>query len=382
MHDSPAPTRVFLVCSGLGHVHRGFESFTRECFDALRHDPRLDLRLFQGAGVESDRERTVWCLKRTGLAARILGAVLRDPYYVEQLTFALSLVPHLRRLRPQVVYYSDGAIGNWLWRLRPRLELNFKLLLSNGGPIGPPGFPRINHVHQISPVFYDESAAAGRSPATQTLIPYGFKINRDFLPPSPEEKAALRARLNLPLDRPLVLSVGAINHSHKRMDYLIQETAALPEPRPYLLLLGNRETETPEIESLLRRLLGERNAAIRTVPHDVVSDYYRVADLFVLGSVTEGFPRVFGEALTAGLPCIAHCGAIQRFALGRSGTFVDVQVAGAMSGTILNALQSPYSIDEAASRHRDVYERLSWNKLAPRYVDMILRTALGKQGEL
>ena len=377
MHDTPAPTRVFLVCSGLGHVHRGFESFTRECFDALRHDPRLDLRLFQGRGEATDRERTLWCLKRTGLAAKALGKVLRDPYYVEQLSFTFALLPSLRRLRPQVVYYSDGAIGNWLWRLRPRLGLNYKLLLSNGGPLGPPGFPRIDHVHQISQAFYDESAAAGRSPATQTLIPYGFEIDREFLPPSPEEKAALRSRLNLPLDRPLVLSVGAINRSHKRMDYLIRETASLSEPRPYLLLLGNREAETPEIESLMRKLLGADHAQIRTVAHDAVCDYYRAADLFALCSLKEGFGRVFGEALAVGLPCLAHDGPVQRAVLGRSGTFVDVQVAGAMSNAIAGALQSPFSVDAAVSRHRDAYERLSWDKLAPRYVDMILRTALG-----
>ena len=48
---SPAPLRVFIPCSGLGRVARGFETFTREVSDALRGDARLDIRVFAGAAT-------------------------------------------------------------------------------------------------------------------------------------------------------------------------------------------------------------------------------------------------------------------------------------------------------------------------------------------
>ena len=35
-------SKVFLICSGLGRVNRGFESFTQECFDALSQAPELE----------------------------------------------------------------------------------------------------------------------------------------------------------------------------------------------------------------------------------------------------------------------------------------------------------------------------------------------------
>jgi hypothetical protein len=226
------PTRVFLVCPGLGHVNRGYETFTRECFDALRGDPRLDLYLYKGDGPPADRERAVWCLKRDGAAAGLLGRAVRDPYYIEQTTFALGLIPRILRRRPAVVYFSDGVVGNMLWRWQRKTRARFRLLLSNGGPLGPPAFPRFDHVHQVREEPYQESLAAGRSADTMTLLPYGFRIAPQFTPIGPADRASLRRRLGLAEDRPVVLTVGAVNHSHKRMDYVAREVAALPAPRP------------------------------------------------------------------------------------------------------------------------------------------------------
>ena len=94
-------TKVFLVCPGLGHIARGYETFARECFDALVPDDRLDLNLYKGAGPAADRERALWCLRRNRLATRVLGkAIGRDAYYVEQTAFALGLIGQLMRRAP------------------------------------------------------------------------------------------------------------------------------------------------------------------------------------------------------------------------------------------------------------------------------------------
>ncbi len=49
-------TKIFIVCSGLGHVKRGYESFTQECFNALFQEPTLDITLFKGSGDSSEKE--------------------------------------------------------------------------------------------------------------------------------------------------------------------------------------------------------------------------------------------------------------------------------------------------------------------------------------
>jgi len=365
-----------LACPGLGHVNRGFETFTRECFDALLADPRLDLSLFKGAGSATDQERPIWCLRRDQPMARMLGAAInRDGYYVEQTTFALALLPHLTRRPPDVVYFSDGAVGSLLWRWRRLIRGRFRLLLSNGGPLGPPNFPRFDHVHQVLSTHFAESVQAGRTPDSMTLLPYGFRIPADFQPPAPAARSALRRRLELPTDRPLLLTVGAVNHSHKRMDYVVREVAALPQPRPFLVMLGQREAETSAVLTLAHQLLGSAGFLCRTVPACEVRDYYDAADVFVLGSLMEGFGRVLVEAAARGLPCLAADQPFAREVLGSCGYFANLSRIGGLTDLLRQILAEGADLSRAIARQADVYARLSWDRLAPRYADMIVQVA-------
>jgi glycosyltransferase involved in cell wall biosynthesis len=370
--------RSFLVCTGLGHVCRGYETFTRECFDALRGDDRLDLHLFKGAGPAGDRERPVPCLRRDDRWNRWVGALLgRDSYYVENATFVLGLLRYLIQRRPAVVFFSDVHVGNLLWHWRRFTGCRFLLLASNGGPIGPPEFPRFDHVHQVLRVYYDESARAGRAPGTQTLLPYGFRLQPLFHPLEPDGRAALRMRLGLPGDRPVVLSVGAIKSTHKRMDYVVREVAALPSPRPFLVLLGQHEEETPAVLAAADEALGPGGYLCRTVAAGAVRDYYDAADAFVLGSLYEGFGRVLVEAQARGLPCLAADRPFGHEVLGPQGYFADFSRPGALAGLLARVLTEETGPARAVARHAAAYARLSWDRLAARYADMFVEVAAG-----
>jgi len=374
-------TKVFFVCPGLGHIARGYETFTREAFDVLRGDDRLDADLFKGAGLAADRERAVWCLRRNQVAARWLGAsVLRDGYYIECATFALSLLSHLARRRPDVVFYSDGVVGNLLWRWRRLMNWRYKLLLCNGGQLGPPAFPRINHVQQVLAADYEESIRAGRPAENMTLLPLGFQIDSEFCPLSPAGRAALRARLGLPVGRPVVLTVGVVDRSIKRMDYIVREVAALDPPRPFLLMLGQRSEESPGVLELADKLLGPAGFQCRTVPADTIHDYYDASDAFVLASPKEGFGRVLVEALARGLPCLATDRPFARLVLGEHGHYADFDRAGELARLLATVLAVGNAPDGAATRHAAAYDRYSWDRLRPRYVDMIERCARGTVG--
>src|SRR3954467_10131261 len=94
MEGSPRTNRplVLLVCSGLDHAHRGFESFARDAFDELRHEPGLEIELVKGSGPAGDRDRAARTLTRLPPVARALGRVPgREPFRFEQAAFALSL---------------------------------------------------------------------------------------------------------------------------------------------------------------------------------------------------------------------------------------------------------------------------------------------------
>lgn len=365
--------QAFILCSGLGHIHRGFESFSRECFDALQSDPRLDLRLFKGAGPTAEKERSVGLLHRENHLAEWLGrAIGRDAYFIEQLDFVRGLLPSLVRRRPDVVYFSDGAVGNLLWRLRTLIGGRYRLLFSNSGPLSPEHYRRFDHIHQVTPTALEDATRAGIPASRQTLLPLGFRLPEESSQRA-ADKSAARLRLGLQ-DMPTVLSVGVVNSSHKRMDYVIRELAALALPRPQLVFLGAADAETPDILSLANRLLGPTGCVHRTVEASKVAEYYGASDAFVLASLSEGFGRVFVEACAAGLPCLVHDGQIQRWVLGPYGQYADFRNPGEL-GRMLQIVNRPPSDDKTDGRRRFLAENYSWDSLGPRYGEMIAQCA-------
>jgi glycosyltransferase involved in cell wall biosynthesis len=371
------PIKVFLVCSGLGLIWRGYESFTQECFETLSTDSRLDLTLFKGGGLAAEQEIRLWNLCRTHPFTQTLELVLKplagkDAYWLEQTSFVCSLLPYLHRHQPDVIYFSDINVGNLLWHWRRLTRQRYKLLFSNGGPLPPP-FPRWDHVQQVAPSHFQAAIAAGQPVAKQTMVPYGFRIKPQLDVLSDDAKQALRRQLGLPDHRPLLLSVAAINKSHKRMDYLIQELAQLPEPRPYLLLLGQQNAESADIIQLGHQRLGADNFQVRTVASEQVGDYYKLADCFVLASLSEGLPRVLVEAMSYGLPCLTHHYEVPQFVLGNQGYFADFRLPGGLTGLITQALAQLQDQAKRHLRHKAAYQQFSWDALRPAYVHLIQR---------
>jgi 1,2-diacylglycerol 3-alpha-glucosyltransferase len=369
-------TTVALVCSGLGNVRRGYEAFAQSLFTALSGEPSLDVWLFKGAGDRTARQIPLPHLRRAGFTARLAGELTRrGPYVVEQATLTASLLPHLRRVRPRLVYYCDPSVGRLLWHWRKLTGASFRLIMHNGGP-HPPPFRWCDHVHQLTPTAMAEALGAGETPERQTLLPCGFHFGPVPRPLSMGERFSRRRALGLPIERPVVLSVGALNRGHKRMDYLIAEIASLGEARPFLAMLGESESETAAVRATAELLLGPEGFAMRTVPREQMDDYYRAADVFALASLREAFGLAYVEAMAHGLPCVAHDQAVTRFVLGEEGLLADLRERGALAATIRFALSLEDSGALRARRHHAVRQRFGWPALLGDYVAMLSERAL------
>lgn len=369
------PARVLLVCPGLDHAMRGFESFARECFEALRGETAFELELIKGSGPPGPGERAVPTLRRDRPLAAALGrASGRPPFLFEHLAFAISLQPVLLARRPDIVYFSEWHTGRALALLRSVTGRHYRLVLCNG-TMAVEGFEHLDHVQELTPAALEVVLERGADPARHSVLPLGFDIDRSNTPVSPDERPALRRRLGLPPDRPIVLSVAALNDHHKRLRYLIEEVAALAEPRPFLVLAGQPEEETPAIRSLAQERLGPENHTIRTVPRSEVDDLYRASDVFVLASLGEGLPRALIEAMSHGLPCLTHAYGVPEFALGEHGRTADLTETGALARLLSGTLRDGMAPDGADARHRYVYERFSWDVLRPRYAELFTRVA-------
>jgi 1,2-diacylglycerol 3-alpha-glucosyltransferase len=366
------PLEVFLVCSGLGHVNRGFESFTDECFQALSEAEGVRVHLFQGAGRPAPRRTVLPTLGRKSLLARGAARVLRrDPFSVEQQSFFHRLVPHLVRRSPDLVYFSEPLLGTLLHRWRRSTGAEFRLLLSNGGPV-PTSFRDWDHVQQLTPGAYRRGVAAGWPANRQSVLPYGIEAGAPSEPATGEETRAIRRRLGLPSDCPVLLCVAAVDAAHKRVDYVIRELAALGASAPHLVVLGETGAETKAILAEARALAN--GCTVRCVARADVREYYRTADAFVLASLQEGFGRVFLEAMLHGLPCIAHDYDVPRFVVGPLGIFGDLRCPGALAELVPRAL-GPRPADTRFRLQRRVQRRFSWTALQGRYTAMLHRAA-------
>ncbi len=369
------PIRVFFPCTGLGHERRGFEAFARDCAVAMRSQPGVELTVFGGGGALQMQERAVWNLSRSSRAARIVATLAgRDSYFIEQGTFFAGFLPTLMREAPDVVYFGDLNLGNACWHWRRISGQRFRMLYYNGGPTTRP-FTRCDAVQQVSPEHLASAMARGESPDRQLLLPHGLSIERDWQSAADAERRRIRASLGAPVDGPLVLSVGALNASHKRMDYVIREVAALPAPRPHLLLLGEDGAETAEICALATALLGPGGCTMRTVEHAAVLDAYRAADVFVLASLVEGFGLAYVEALAAGVPCVAHESPTTEYIFGTLARRTDLSISGALTPLLADALSAPRDGVVARAQHDKAYSRFSWATLAPQYASMFRAVA-------
>jgi len=341
----------------------------------MRSEPQVDLTVFGGGDTLEAHERAIWNLSRSSRAARIIASVAgRDPYFIEQGTFFAGFLPTLMRGAPDVVYFGDLNFGNACWHWRRISGQRFRMLYFNGGPTTRP-FTRCDVVQQVSPEHLATALARGESPERQILLPHGLTIEQDWHSTSHDERRRIRLSLGVPLDGRLVLSVGALNASHKRMDYVIREVAALSVPRPHLLLLGTYGTETESIRALATALLGPGGCTMRTVEHAAVLEAYRAADVFVLASLVEGFGLAHVEALAAGVPCVAHDNPTTGYIYGELARRADLSGAGALAPLLSDALSAPRDDGVARAQHDAAYSRFSWTMLAPRYAQMFRAVA-------
>lgn len=373
------PIRVLFCCTGVGIFNRGIETFFREAFEGLKSAEGIEARLIKGADDNSEfgirnpefSERVAWCLPRTGSLAPLIGKLTgRSAYAVEQWSSFPAVVREIRRFRPHVVFTSEANLMFLLRRFRRWIGVPFCVLYSNGGPVHPP-FNRHDVVHQVAPFYLEEALQTGEPAGKHFLVPYGIHV-----PPPPvidqAAKRALHQKLGLPLDRPIVLSVGWIARQHKRMDYVIEEVARMAEPRPYLHLLGAMDEASSEILELGNRVLGPENFSAGSVPYQQVTDYYRAADCFVLGSLKEGFGRVYLEALMHGLPTIGHRHPVIEWVLGDAGIVADLSQPGALATALAEQLALPASLRKAQMHQRweSVRSRFDWVMLRDSYAAM------------
>jgi len=133
------------------------------------------------------------------------------------------------------------------------------------------------------------------------LIPNGF--DEELFKPMPRHKA--RAKLGLPFDKKIVLTVGNLLPI-KGHEYLIKAAKdVVAKRRDLLFVLVGSGPLRKKLEKLVKSFgIQDFFYFAGGRPHEEIPLWMNAADLFVLPSLSEGNPTVMFEALSVGLPFV------------------------------------------------------------------------------
>ena len=383
------PVKLALVTSGLGHINRGFEISTARWYEALKEHSDLDVRLFCGGPYETGKQ--LWNFPRNSAWTKPIHYIPFMPekgrweftYGVEQVSFWSALNFELLNFKPDVIWLKDVPLAFLLRASRIAFNLKFKIIFANGGMLRPQSYAAYDIVQQIERHSYEEALQFGIAPERMELISNCVPLPVQL---DATASAALKSRVRMSLGLKdtdfVVVCVAAWNKYHKRIDYLLDEVAALNDPNCKLLLCGAPEVDTVELKAQGQRLLGDRVQWLSVAP-DQLSEIYSASDVFVLPSLREHLGNAQIESILAGLPIIVHPHDGAKFVVGDDYWMTDLSMSGNLTRRLIFMRENAAINREKIQKLRaDVANRFSAEGLADKFESMVKRAAAPKPPRL
>jgi glycosyltransferase involved in cell wall biosynthesis len=235
---------------------------------------------------------------------------------------------------------------------------------------------RADGVIAISQEIHAALLARGVRPERIHSIPNGVDFGR-FRPLPADARRELRARLELPLDRIIVIFTGRLSRG-KGLPMLADVWGSLCQERAdiHLLIVGSGRDSYDDCEPELRAFCTGRHlehCMQFTGQVDDVTAYLQAADIFVLPSEAEGFSLALIEAMGAGMPCIVTrvgvAGEVVRD--GENGMLIPIGDAAALAEALRWMLQHPDRWEQMGSLARQsVLDFCAMDSVVRRYVEL------------
>ena len=186
-----------------------------------------------------------------------------------------------------------------------------------------------------------------------------------------QHRAEIRARLKVPIDKPVILFVGS-GFERKGLAFLIKAVAGL-EADPELWVVGH-DSRAESYRSLADKVgLGARLKMLG--PQKDVLPWYGAADVAALPSIYDPFGTVVIEAMASGLPTVVStgCGASELVERFDKALICDVAARDQLSLSLGRALEhskspqsarlvreavKPYDFETMIAKTLSLYERL------------------------
>ncbi len=220
----------------------------------------------------------------------------------------------------------------------------------------------------------DLLAHYGADPARLCMSPPG--VDHDVFSPGSREEARVRLGLGA---GPLVLFVGRIQPL-KGLDVVVEAFRLTHEklPEARLMVVGGPSGSQGAKEmaalsaSIVTAGLSAAVDIVSPVPHMLLADYYRAADVLHVPSRSESFGLVAAEAQSCGLPVVASRvgGLTHAVDDGRSGILVEGWEPLDHASAIVRVLDDPGLAAEYSRGALEWSQRFSWDATANRFIEL------------
>jgi D-inositol-3-phosphate glycosyltransferase len=244
-------------------------------------------------------------------------------------------------------------------------------------------YRQADHVVCIGHDLERETIDAGVPRERVHYIPHGVDLTR-FHPPAPGERAAIRTAEGLPLDRPIVLSVGRLSREKGVLD-LLEAWRLLNDPRALLLLVGpampgHAWDAGPAVEAFVATHQLRDHVRVYG-PSPDPARLHRAADLFVQPSHFEAFGISVIEAMASGVPVVASAvGGLRDFLVDGSNALLHPPRAPeALAAALRRALDDGALRSALAAAATQTVQRFDERVLCDIYADLIVRAVREKR---
>jgi len=221
----------------------------------------------------------------------------------------------------------------------------------------------------------------GYDPARMVVIPNGFDL--DEFKPDAAARAAIRREIAVPADAPLIGLIARFDSQKDHRNFLAAAGQAREAiPNAHFLLCGGG------VDPANRTLAGwiddfDLGASCRLLgPRDDMPAVTAALDLAVSSSAFgEGFPNVLGEAMSAGVPCVATDVGDSRMIVGNTGRVVAPRAPDALADAIIELLRLPAEAraDLSAAARERIAEHFEIGAVAARYLALYRDTLAAKE---
>ncbi len=211
------------------------------------------------------------------------------------------------------------------------------------------------------------------------FVPDGVDTN--FIHPV-GDKEALRRRLNLPVDKKIIVYVGVLS-GYQGIDMLMEAVANAKDRLKdvLFLMIGYPEDKYRSMAKMYG--VDALFSFVGKVDYERIPEYIEAADVGIAPKVskTEANGKVLNY-MAAGLPVVVFDTPVNRFMLGELGIYAPLgDAVGFVSKLIWILDDTEFAKEVGDKLYRRLIERFSWDAISEKIVDVYHKVRRGVKGE-